>query len=225
MVAALTRIFGLHNLELAEDVVQDAFCRALEVWKLRGVPDNPSAWLMTTAKNRAIDVIRRERTARTTSRPSSGRLLASEWTLVPTVTERFAASAIKDDQLRMMFSCCHPRSRSRPRSRSCSISWCGFSARDGERVPEPRAAVEKRLTRAKKVLAESKAALRSRRRAICGTARRRAARALPALQRRLSRRVALRRPCAELCHEAMRLSACCSTIRFPRRPRRTRCAR
>src|SRR5262249_38660572 len=44
LVAALTRIFGVHNLALAEDVVQDAFCRALEVWKVRGVPDNPSAW-------------------------------------------------------------------------------------------------------------------------------------------------------------------------------------
>jgi predicted RNA polymerase sigma factor len=45
MVAALTRIFGIHNLALAEDVVQDAFCRALEVWKFRGVPENPAAWL------------------------------------------------------------------------------------------------------------------------------------------------------------------------------------
>ena len=50
MVATLTRIFGVHNLALAEDVVQDAFCRALEVWKFRGVPENPSAWLMATAK-------------------------------------------------------------------------------------------------------------------------------------------------------------------------------
>ena len=108
MVATLTRIFGVHNLALAEDVVQDAFCRALEVWKFRGVPENPSAWLMTTAKNRAIDVLRRERTARTFA-PELGRLLESEWTLVPAVDELFAPTAIKDDQLRMMFSCCHPR--------------------------------------------------------------------------------------------------------------------
>ena len=54
LVAALTRLFGVHNLALAEDVVQDAFCRALEVWKVRGIPENPSAWLMTTAKNRAL---------------------------------------------------------------------------------------------------------------------------------------------------------------------------
>ena len=52
MVAALTRVFGVHNLALAEDVVQDAFCRAVEVWKFRGVPENPSAWLMATAKHR-----------------------------------------------------------------------------------------------------------------------------------------------------------------------------
>src|ERR1700724_2864426 len=108
MGATLTRIFGVHNLALAEDVVQDAFCRALEVWKFRGVPENPSAWLMVTAKNRALDVLRRERTARTFA-PELGRFLESEWALSPAVEEHFAPHAIKDDQLRMMFSCCHPR--------------------------------------------------------------------------------------------------------------------
>jgi len=108
MLATLTRIFGVHNLALAEDVVQDAFCRALEVWKFRGVPENPSAWLMATAKNRALDVLRRERTARTFA-PELTRLLESEWTLAPTVEEQFEDHAIKDDVLRMMFSCCHPR--------------------------------------------------------------------------------------------------------------------
>src|ERR1041385_1402928 len=108
LVAALTRIFGVHNLALAEDVVQDAFCRAIEVWKVRGVPDNPSAWLMTTAKHRAIDVVRRERTARPFA-PDLARVLESEWTLAPAVADAFAAPAIRDEQLRMMFSCCHPR--------------------------------------------------------------------------------------------------------------------
>src|SRR6476660_10528211 len=84
MVAALTRVFGIHNLALAEDGVQDAFCRALEVWKVRGVPENPSAWLMATAKNRALDVVRRERTARTFA-PEVGRRLESERTMAPVV--------------------------------------------------------------------------------------------------------------------------------------------
>src|SRR6266704_99206 len=110
MVATLTRIFGVHNLALSEDVVQDAFCRALEVWSFRGVPENPSAWLLATAKNRALDVLRRERTARTFA-PELGRLLESEWTLAPTIEESFSTHAIKDGQLRMMFSCCHPRLR------------------------------------------------------------------------------------------------------------------
>src|SRR6266542_5129120 len=91
MVAALTRIFGVHNLALAEDVVQDAFCRALEVWKVRGVPANPSAWLIATAKNRALDVLRRDRTARTFA-PEIGQLLDSEWTVVPVVEELFGAN-------------------------------------------------------------------------------------------------------------------------------------
>src|SRR5258708_9913033 len=108
MLAALTRVLGVHNLALAQDAVQDTFCRALEVWKFRGVPENPSAWLMATAKNRALDVLRRERTARTFA-PELGRLLDSEWTLAPTLQELFETHAIKDDQLRMMFSCCHPR--------------------------------------------------------------------------------------------------------------------
>ena len=77
MVAALTRIFGVHNFALAEDVVQDAFCRALEVWRIRGVPVNPWAWLMATAKNGALNVLRRERTARTFA-PELGRLLQSD---------------------------------------------------------------------------------------------------------------------------------------------------
>ena len=129
MVATLTRIFGVHNLALAEDVVQDAFCRALEVWKFRGVPENPSAWLMATAKNRALDVLRRERTARTFA-PELGRLLESEWTLAPTVEELFGAHAIKDDQLRMMFSCCHPRLREEAQVALVLHILCGFSVNE-----------------------------------------------------------------------------------------------
>src|SRR5882724_12560098 len=90
LVAVLSRIFGVRNLDLVEDVVQDAICQALEVWKFRGVPDNPSAWLMATARNRALDILRRERTARTYA-PELAVLLQSEWTVVPVVEELFGA--------------------------------------------------------------------------------------------------------------------------------------
>src|SRR5262249_43817586 len=94
MVSVLTRIFGAHNLALAEDVVQDAFCRAVETWPVRGIPENPAAWLMATAKNRALDVLRRERTARTFA-PELGRLIDNESTLTPMMNELFSADAIK----------------------------------------------------------------------------------------------------------------------------------
>src|SRR6516165_3842006 len=126
MVAALTRVFGIHNLPRAADVVQDAFCRALDVWKFRGIPENPSAWLMATAKHRAIDVLRRERTARTFA-PELGRLIESEWTLAPAVEDLFAPNAIKDDLLRMMFSCCHPRLPEEGQVALILHILCGFS--------------------------------------------------------------------------------------------------
>jgi RNA polymerase sigma factor (sigma-70 family) len=156
MVAALTRIFGVHNLSLAEDVVQDAFCRAMEVWPFRGVPENPSAWLMTTAKNRALDVLRRERTVRTFA-PELGRLLQSEWTLVPVVEELFGSNEVKDDLLRMMFSCCNPQLPEESQVALILHILCGFSVDEiANAFFSGHSAMEKRITRAKKALAKSK---------------------------------------------------------------------
>jgi RNA polymerase sigma-70 factor (ECF subfamily) len=156
MVAALTRIFGVHNLALAEDVAQDAFCRALEVWKVRGIPENPAAWLMTTAKNRALDVIRRERTARTFA-PEMGRLLETEWTTASVVDEAFAAHTIRDEQLRMMFSCCHPRLPEEAQVALILNILCGFGANEiASAFLAGRAAIEKRISRGKKVLASAR---------------------------------------------------------------------
>ena len=207
ITAALTRIFGIHNLALVEDVVQDAFCRALETWKIRGVPDNPSAWLMTTAKRRAIDVLRRERTARTFA-PELERQFESEWTLVPTVEEMFGPNAIKDDQLRMMFSCCQPRLPEQAQVALVLHLLCGFSVDEiASAFLSGHSAIEKRITRAKKVLAGSKR--------LFDLADRDFATRLSAVHRALyllfnegyhgaSPESAVR---VELCREAMRLSA------------------
>src|SRR5450755_300466 len=207
ILTALTRVFGIHNLAMAEDVVQDAFCRALDVWKLRGMPENPSAWLMTTAKNRAIDVLRRERTARTFA-PELGRLHESEWTLVSTIEEMFGANAIKDDQLRMMFSCCHPRLAEEAQVALVLHLLCGFSVAEiASAFLNSRAAVEKRIARGKKVLAGSKRLFDLTGRDFPGR--------LSAVHRALyllfsegyhgaSPESAVR---VELCHEAMRLAA------------------
>lgn len=156
MVASLTRIFGVQNVDLAQDVVQDAFCRALEVWKQRGIPKNPAAWLMKSAKNRAIDVLRRERTARSFE-PELARSLQSEWTLVPAVNQLLEPGAIEDDQLRMMFSCCQPRLSATAQIALVLNLLCGFSAGEiGHAFLSGQPAIEKRIQRAKKVLASTR---------------------------------------------------------------------
>ena len=155
MVSVLTRIFGAHNLGLAEDVVQDAFCRAVETWPVRGIPENPAAWLMATAKNRALDVLRRERTARTFA-PEFGRFFASEWTLAPMVDELFSRDAIKDDELRMMFSCCHPRLPEEAQVALMLHVLCGFGVNEiAHAFVSSFDAIKKRITRSKKVFERS----------------------------------------------------------------------
>jgi len=155
LVSILTRLFGLHNLALAEDVVQDAFCRALETWKFHGVPANPSAWLMKTAKHRALDILRREGTARRCA-PELERELDSEWTLAPAVDEAFAAG-LDDAQLRMMFSCIHPRLPEETQVALVLHLLCGFGIDEtAAAFLKGRAAMEKRIARAKKTLAASK---------------------------------------------------------------------
>jgi len=155
IVATLTRLFGVHNFALAEDVTQDAFCRAMETWKLRGLPDNPSAWLMTAAKNRALDILRRQRTARV-SELELTRFLQSEWTLAPTVEEAFSAHAVKDSQLRMMFSCCHPHLSEEVQIALILHILCGFNVKEiAQAFVSSHAAIEKRITRGKNTLAGS----------------------------------------------------------------------
>lgn len=154
MVATLTRIFGIHNLPLAEDAVQAAFCRALEVWKFRGVPKNPSAWLMATAKNYIVDVLRRERTARILG-PELGQCLANEWTHAMAQAS-LEPKTIQDDQLRMMFSCCHPKLSTETQITLILKLLCGFSVSEiAQSLLVGKDAIEKRLGRARKVLRNS----------------------------------------------------------------------
>jgi RNA polymerase sigma factor (sigma-70 family) len=156
LVAILTRLFGIQNLALAEDVVQDAFCRALETWKFHGVPANPSAWLMTTAKHRALDVLRRHGTERRCA-PELEREFESEWTLAPAVDEVFEGGGLNDAQLRMMFSCIDPRLPEETQVALVLNLLCGFSMDEtAAAFLKGRAAMEKRILRAKKLLAGSR---------------------------------------------------------------------
>ena len=152
LLAALARLLGLHNLALAEDVVQDTLVRALETWRF-GVPENPSAWLMRAAKNRALDLIRRERTRRRFA-PELGGLTDDERTLAQAVEARFAEHELADDVLRMMFTCCAPRLPGEVQVALVLKLLCGFSAGEiAAAFLASEAAVEKQLQRGRRALA------------------------------------------------------------------------
>jgi len=155
LLAALTRVFGVENVALAEDVVQETLAKAFELWTYGGVPEHYSALLMTAAKNRALDVFRRERTARKFA-PALQHALESEWTLRPTVEEMFLPASLEDDELCMMFSCCHPELAEEVQVALVLNLCCGFGAEEIARVYlAGKAAVEKRIARGKKVLGAS----------------------------------------------------------------------
>ncbi len=152
LISVLTRILGAHNLELAEDVLQEAFVAALGEWSDGGIPDNPSAWLLTTARNRAIDTIRRERTRRTFA-PDLEIYLDSEWTLARAVDEAFDEEWIRDDQLRMIFMCCRPKLTPANRLTLILKTLCGLSVSAIARaLLTTEAAVSKRLYRTRRAL-------------------------------------------------------------------------
>jgi RNA polymerase sigma-70 factor (ECF subfamily) len=149
LVSVLTRVFGIHNLEMAEDVVQDTLLKALSQWKIKGVPDDPSAWLFTVARNKVLDNIRKEKRHKAFSSEIS-HLLQSEYTLVPTVMEIISDHEIGDDLLRMMFTCCHPSLPFESQVAMILKTLCGFSVAEVSKafVTSPDN-IEKRLYRAR----------------------------------------------------------------------------
>lgn len=98
-VAVLARITG--DLDLAEEAVQEAFVAALRTWPERGVPPSPAGWIITTARNKAVDRLRREST-RDERHEQAARMLAQEDPVLQ------PAGAVVDDRLRLVFTCCHP---------------------------------------------------------------------------------------------------------------------
>src|ERR1700709_974886 len=96
-VAGLVRHFG--NIDVAEEAVQDAFTTAVQRWPSTGVPPSPVGWIITTARNRAIDRLRRE--ASRDERYAQAELLQAP-------DEPEEENAVPDDRLRLIFTCCHP---------------------------------------------------------------------------------------------------------------------
>ncbi len=149
MVSTLTRVFGLANLSLAEDVVQEAFVAALKNWPFQGVPENPAAWVLRVARNKALDVLRRQGNWKEKSLvvQSSFRTLEGMGTL----EEPRFAQELRDDRLRLMFACCHPCIPQDSRTALTLKTVGGFSTAEIGRAFLTRdTTIAQRLVRAKR---------------------------------------------------------------------------
>lgn len=158
MVSVLTKIFGPENLETAEDVVQQTFMDAIQLWKFKGVPENPSAWLFKVAKNKAIDVVRKNKYSRNYDFNDSERiLLTSEYTLASTMDKLWNEDLVQDDMLRMMFACCHAEISTENQITLILKTLCGFSTAEiAKTFLTSEDTVSKRLYRTKEFFREQK---------------------------------------------------------------------
>lgn len=138
-VAVLTRLFG--SIDDAEEAVQDAFTAAAERWPATGLPPNPGGWIVTTARNRAIDRVRRE-SSRDERQAQAAFLLSTD--------ETDEESAVNDDQLRLIFTCCHP-SLATPAQVALTLRLLGglTTAEVARAFLVPEATMAQRLVRAK----------------------------------------------------------------------------
>jgi RNA polymerase sigma factor (sigma-70 family) len=158
MVSVLTRIFGTENLQTAEDVVQDTLLQAMQIWKLKGVPDNPSAWLFRVAKNKAIDIIRRNKhSVQFDFSDNEKILLTSEYTIAATMDNFWKEEIIKDDLLRMMFACSHPGISKENQITLMLKTLCGFSTAEiAKTFLTTQETISKRLYRTKEFFRQHK---------------------------------------------------------------------
>ena len=160
VLAATARV--ARDIDVAEECVQDAYVAALDAWQRQGVPRNPGAWLTTTARRRALDMLRRDRTLRSKlpllvepGAPGEGPFEPG-----PENAER-EAEVIPDDRLRLVFTCCHP-ALSREAQVALTLRLvCGLTTAEialAFLVPEPTMAA--RVTRAKKKISAARIAYR-----------------------------------------------------------------
>lgn len=148
-VAVLIPVFG--DIDLAEDAVQDAFTVALERWPAEGMPPSPAGWIITTARNRAIDRLRREST-RAQRHTESALLHAPDEALRHHLEE----GPVHDDRLRLMFTCCHP-ALARPAQVALTLRLLGrLTTTEIARASlVPEATMAQRIVRAKKKIRET----------------------------------------------------------------------
>jgi len=146
LVSSLCRALGAHELDLAEEVVQDALLKALRIWPYEGVPRDPEAWIFRVAKNRALDVLRRRDRVEESVGPERLALIA------PPAPE---APGAFDDELAMLLMCCHPALPFDARVALTLRTVGGLSTDEiAAAFLTSRATVQQRIVRAKRAVAE-----------------------------------------------------------------------
>lgn len=152
IVSVLCKQYGLANIELAEDFVSDSFLKAAETWKLKGIPDNPSAWLYTVSKNNAKDYFKRSEIFKSK--------IASEF--IPSISfETFdidlSEDNIQDSQLQMLFAVCNPINTNESQIALALRILCGFGIEEiANALLSNKQTINKRLYRAKEKLRTNK---------------------------------------------------------------------
>lgn len=148
MVAVITRYFGLDKVNMAEDIVQDTLVEAISNWEYKGIPENPEAWLYTVAKNKALNLLKRDQYQQTYAK----QLETIDQSSVESI---FSEEQIADDQLRMMFACCHPAISQESQVSLMLKTLCGLSIGEiANAFLTSNETINKRLVRARKTLKE-----------------------------------------------------------------------
>ncbi len=159
MIAVLTKFLGLPHLQAAQDIAQDTLLQALQTWRIKGLPQNPRAWLYKVAKNRAVDYLRRQKLGRR-KEMEQAHLLSSEYALYTAVAQLFEEEAIADSQLRMIFACCHPAIPVDSQLALALKTLCGLSVGEIARAfLKDEETIAKRIYRAKEKIRTKNIAL------------------------------------------------------------------
>ena len=154
IVATLTRILGAQHLALAEEAAQDALVKALQLWPHEGVPDNPTAWLIQVARNRALDRLRRDQRSEPLDEVGAERLADAATPELPPL--RHETPPPEDDELAMMFLACHPTLSREARVALTLKIVCGFGVGEIARAfMSTEDAIAQRLVRAKRQLRDA----------------------------------------------------------------------
>ncbi len=152
IVSVITRYIGADHVETAEDIVQETLLKAVDHWQQNGIPKNPQAWLYTTAKNLTLNILKRK----TYTKEYTAQLKHLQQTTIPLDDFHLPEDLLADEQLKMMFVCCHPSISEHSQIALILKILCGFSISEiAHAFYTTNETINKRLVRGRKQLREN----------------------------------------------------------------------